>query len=200
MLLFFVATGSAMEPPVVVIRVVSHGWHTGIVVPRRELPKGLWLAGGDFSDDEFLEFGWGDAGFYQAESMSIWQSLRAAVVPSDAVLHVVGFQKPTDEFFRGSGVVAIDVSLGALDRLVRFFDQSVVKSRDGGVRPLGSGLYGHSYFYAAHGQYALFNNCNHWVARALQSAGLPIDPNDALTATSVFDQARRIGRVVREEP
>jgi len=188
------------EPRVITIYLVSHGWHTGIVVPRREIPKEFWSGETDFSDEEFLEFGWGDAGFYQAEKSPFWEALKAAILPSAAVLHVVGFSQPVAEFFSASGVVAIEVEPAAFYGLVRFLDQTIVKPADGAVTPMGAGLYGRSHFYEAHGEYTLFNNCNHWVARGLQSAGLPIDPGDATTAASVFDQAQGFGTILRHAP
>lgn len=188
------------EPPVFTIYLVSHGWHTGIVVPRRGLPKEFWPGETDFSEEEFLEFGWGDAGFYQAEKSPFWEALKAAILPSTAVLHVVGFTEPVAEFFPASGVVSIELKRDALYGLARFLDQSIVKRGDGAVTPMGPGLYGRSHFYEAHGKYTLFNNCNHWVARGLQSAGLPIDPGDAMTAASVFEQAQGVGTILRDAP
>lgn len=188
------------QSPVVTIYVVSHGWHTGIVVPRREIPKEFWDGGEDYSAADFLEFGWGDAEFYQEESPAFWRILTAAILPSDAVLHVVAFTIPVTEFFPVSGVVAIELPRDALYRLSRFLDETILKSRVGAVVPLGAGLYGRSRFYAAQGNYTLFNNCNHWVARGLNIAGLPVDPTDAMTASAVFDQVARFGTILRKEP
>jgi len=192
--------GAGVRPPSIKIYVVSHGWHTGIVVPRRDIPEELWHGGDDFPEAEFLEFGWGDEGFYRAATPEFFQSLKAALVPSPAVLHVVGFRGPVTEFFPASGVVSIDLGRKAFHGLARFFDETIVKPDEGEVFALDSGLYGDSRFYAAHGTYTVFNNCNHWVARGLHAAGLAIDPDQAMTATAVFDQAREIGTILRREP
>jgi uncharacterized protein DUF2459 len=54
----------------------------------------------------------------------------------------------------------------------------------------GPGLYGDSRFYPAWQQFNLFNTCNVWAARALRSAGLPIE--DAITKEGLMSQARAL--------
>lgn len=196
----FLGAGWAVDATPVTIYLVSHGWHTGIVVPRREIPEGFWRGGNDFPDAEFLEFGWGEEEFYRAEDPGFFQSFRAALFPSPAVLHVAGFQGPVTEFFASSGVVEIDLEREGFFRLAEFLDRTLVKPEHGEASAVGSGLYGDSRFYAAHGEYTLFNNCNHWVAQGLQTAGLAVDPDCAMTATAVFEQAQRIGKTLRPEP
>ena len=46
--------------------VVSHGWHTGIIVNRMDLTQAVPSLEDDFGSGEYLEIGWGDERFYQA--------------------------------------------------------------------------------------------------------------------------------------
>jgi hypothetical protein len=68
---------------------------------------------------------------------------------------------------------------------------------EGDLRPLGPGLYARSRFYAARGRYHVFNNCNHWTARTLGAAGLPVETEHALTEEQLMEQVRAAGIVVR---
>ncbi|MFO7315144.1 DUF2459 domain-containing protein, partial [Rhodothermus marinus] len=62
------------------------------------------------------------------------------------------------------------------------------------------GLYGReSFFYAAHGRYHLFNNCNHWVARALRAAGLPVHPGRTLTIRDLWRQIEPLSQAASPE-
>ena len=45
-------------------------------------------------------------------------------------------------------------------------------------------------FYASPSTFHMFENCNVWVARALQAAGLPVDPKASTTAGTLLRQVR----------
>ena len=181
------------------IYLTTHGWHTGIVLPVAPIPDGLWPELLDFSGQRYVEVGWGDEGFYRSKNVSAMEALKAALVPTKSVLHVVGFKSGIEEYFARSGIVEFAVSEEGFLGLVDYIHDTIERR---GVRRaplLGPGLYGMSGFYAAQGQYTLFNNCNHWVARGLRRAGIDVDPSDALTAGSVFQQAAAKGRVLRSD-
>jgi uncharacterized protein (TIGR02117 family) len=179
------------------IWVVGHGWHTGIVVRRSDISSALWPEHNDFTDSRYLEVGWGDREFYQAPDGGSRLALRAALVPGQSVLHVVGFDPPVGAYFAGSEVVEVRLSRRGFDELTRFIHTSYARDADGRAVKLGRGLYGRSQFYLATGTYHLLNTCNNWVARALRAAGCPITPAWAMTAGNVMDQVRQFGRAVR---
>ena len=64
----------------------------------------------------------------------------------------------------------------------------------GGVFAGRGGLYGDSSFYDAVGTYSLFNTCNTWTARGLQSAGFDIGTAFKARAASVMKFLRRLVR------
>jgi len=79
--------------------VVNHGWHTGLVIRRGDIPPGLWTEHAQAPPGEFLEAGWGEREFYQSRDPGLWLALRAALWPQASVLHLVGvwrslFQMP----------------------------------------------------------------------------------------------------------
>ena len=184
--------------PYKTIYLVSHGWHAGIVLRRADIPDGAWPVRGDFADARYLEVGWGDRDFYQTPNPHIGLILKAALLPSDSVLHVVGFSAAVPDFFRFSEIIRIELPAARFDQLSRTIAASFVTQADGNATPLGSGLYGESRFYLSGERYHLFNTCNVWTARVLRSAGFPIAA--AVRVEGLMSQARRFGVVVQSRP
>lgn len=132
-----------------VFQVVKHGWHVGIVVDKDEMASEGPLSCEGFSGAEHLEIGWGDARFYQAAEPSASLALRAALWPTASVIHIVGFSGDPANYFPASEVVDICVSRSEYKRMLDYIMESFKCRPDGGVIPLGPGLYGTSRFYKA---------------------------------------------------
>jgi len=171
------------------IWVVSHGWHTGVVVRRRDVPDDLWPQLRDFAGSEFVEVGWGERDFYMAPAGTSGMALRAAIVPSSSVLHVAGFSVWPERYFASSEVVEIAVSRRSLERLAAFVGDAYARDEAGAAIRLGPGQYPQSRFYLARETYHALKTCNTWTAKALRAAGCPVTPFHALTAGNVIDQA-----------
>jgi uncharacterized protein (TIGR02117 family) len=183
--------------PITEIVIVNHGYHAGIAVPRAALAeqasrRGLSALGyiaTRFADFDWLEIGWGDAGFYRyvptAESLTPELALRALFRPGNpSVLHVVGVKNDPRAMFANSDVVPIGLSDAGFARAADMLDSTFARDK-GSLMPeeLGPGLYGTGLFFRANGTFHLFNVCNHWIARVLDSAGIPTAP---LLATLPF--------------
>jgi len=190
-LLLTACTGSIpvqhdLAPAVSTIHVVHQGWHAGIVVRRADIPDEIWPEKRDFPEAEYLEIGWGDRDYYQARKPGVFATLKAALWPTDSVLHVVAFQGPVANFFPRRKVVTLPVSRDGLIRLLTYVDRSFDRQ---GVTPqpaVGHGLYGNSRFYAARDSFYLFSNCNRWVARAVRAAGYDI--REVITTGALFEE------------
>jgi uncharacterized protein (TIGR02117 family) len=171
----------------VTVRVVGHGWHTGLVVPREVVGPD----GGGAGTAPFLELGWGDRTFYQVPDAGIGLALEAAFASAGSVLHVTGLERAPAGPIPGLEIVTIELSRRGAEALARFVADAFV--RDGAGRPidLGPGLDPGSRFYAATGRYSLLYTCNTWIADALRAAGCPITPFWAATASTLIHQARR---------
>ncbi|MBI2562067.1 MAG: DUF2459 domain-containing protein, partial [candidate division NC10 bacterium] len=177
--------------------VVDHGWHTGLVVRRADIPEAIWPEHRDVPGSTFLEVAWGNRDFYIAEHPTLAMALKAAFVPTESVLHVAGFSQPPAEYFPAADeILVLDVSLRGFEELVRFVHEEYARDAEGRVIKLAPGQYPGSTFYLARGTYHLLNTCNTWVARALRAAGLPTTPAYAITAGNVMFQLRPLGRVV----
>jgi uncharacterized protein (TIGR02117 family) len=179
------------------IYVLSHGWHTGIVMRYADIPVPLWPEKADFLGRTYLEVGWGDEAFYRAPKVTLGMTLRAALKSQQSVLHVVGFDRAVAEYFPKSDIVALGVSEQGLAELVRFIHTSLKRPHGRRAEPLGAGLYGKSWFYPAKGRYSLSYNCNHWVAEGLRQAGVPMNVETAMTAGSVLYRASQVGERIR---
>ena len=185
--------------PVKTIHVINHGWHTGIVVRRADISGGAWPEGvrpehAEVADSEYLEFGWGAREFYMASEGTLGLALEAVLWPSPAVLHVVGFDGPVQQFFRQREIVEILVSDRGFQRLAAYIGAAHAKDGSGRTMAIGRGQYANSRFYAAREKYSLLKTCNTWTARALRAAGLPITSLYAVSAGNVMDQTRPLGR------
>ncbi|HXH04724.1 MAG TPA: TIGR02117 family protein [Candidatus Competibacteraceae bacterium] len=178
------------DQPHVPMLVVSHGWHTGLVLPRAALRPHLPALSGAFEDASWLEIGWGDAGFYPAEKITLGLALGALFGQHGSVLHVVAVPDDPDAYFTYSERVHLEISSAGLAALARFIDASFARDAAGRSLPLGAGLYGDSRFYRSREDYHMFNTCNAWTARALRQAGLPVAP--ALTAGGLLREVRRL--------
>ncbi len=190
---------------VTAIWVVSHGWHTGIVVRREDVPDGLWPQLRDFADSELVEIGWGERDFYMAPAGTSGMALRAALWPASSVVHVAGFRGAAERYFPASEVVEIKLSRRGFEKLATFIQDAYATEPANGAISLGPGQYPNSRFYLARERYHALKTCNSWTAKALRSAGCPVIPFYALTAGSVIHQATercggaRVGPPARQE-
>jgi len=181
------------------IYLIHHGWHAGIAFCQADLEGTDWPAEVFFPERRFVEVGWGEAGYYPDPDPGAGDALRAALWPTDAVLHVAAFDHPPARIFRGP-VRQIDLDSTAFRRLVAYVADYFKRDAQGGLEPVAPGLYGlESRFYAAKGRYHLFNNCNHWVARALRAAGLPVHPARALTLGDLWRQLEPLSQAASPE-
>lgn len=180
------------------IWVVSHGWHTGLVLPVRALPQDLCPEIAAYTGTPFVEIGWGDEGFYRASKITVLLTLDAIFIPDPSVLHVVAVPVPPHEYFNHSTIVAVELSKEGFTELSRFVCERFAREDNRPASPLGSGIYGTSYFFRANGDYYFPKTCNTWTARALRRAGLPMSWWYSLTASNVIYQLRGSGKVIRE--
>jgi hypothetical protein len=77
--------------------------------------------------------------------------------------------------------------------LCRYFNDSHQADKTGNRIFLGPGLYGKSRFYRSGEKYHLFNNSNHWTARALQTAGCRTGTEPLLTVDQLMKRGLECG-------
>jgi uncharacterized protein (TIGR02117 family) len=191
---------SEPEEPGKTIYLASHGWHAGIVIRHDDIPDTVWSEKRDFPDAEFLEVGWGDRDFYQTPDPHWAITLKAALLPTSSVLHIVGFNGSISAYFPYSEIIEIQLTESGFERLCRYIAASYAKDPAGNSVPLGTGLYGTSRFYQSSETYHLFKTCNVWTARALRTAGCPVTPAGTITVDNLMSRVRTFGKVIQPKP
>jgi uncharacterized protein (TIGR02117 family) len=171
--------------------VVSLGWHTRLAVRRADVPVDVWPERQEFGDVEYLEVGWGDRAFYQADDPTSGMAVRAAF-GTPAVLHVAGLPELCAAR-AGLAIVRIEVSPHGFERLLRVIHDSYERDAYGRPLPTRRGYDPLSRFYLATGRYHVFHTSNTWVAETLRAAGVPVTPALSFLAATLMAQARRVG-------
>jgi uncharacterized protein (TIGR02117 family) len=170
--------------------VLGYGYHTGLAVHARDLPQAAWPAQRDFSDADVFELGWGEREYYQREHPGAWLALRALLRPNASTLKVTAVTGPLSRRFPQSEILELRVSDTGFDRMVEFVRRAHEFDAAGDPIVLSTHAEERIRFYASPGTFHLFENCNVWIARALQAAGLPVDPKTAGTAGMLLRQVR----------
>lgn len=186
---------AAVDGDPVEIHVVSHGWHTGIVVPVDDRTLAACPPLAALGSHRALEIGWGDEGFYRAESISLGTTLRAIAIPTPTVLHVVGIDRPVAERFPYADIVRLSIGAAEYEAMLASIADTFASEV-----PVGPGIYGESRFFTARGKYWFPNTCNVWTLRTLATAGVPVTPLLGLRAEAAMHQLARSGTVERLAP
>ncbi len=176
------------------IFVISNGWHSSIVFARTDLPPDRIPEAADFPQSRFLEFGWGDAEYYPAEQVTFGMTLRAALMPTPAVVHVAGLSVAPARRYPKAEIIPLLLDAVGLGRLVNFIDASFERGGRARAIATGPGLYPTSRFYPAADRFHLLNTCNTWTARALVAAGFPVAEAGTASAEDLMLQVRLLGK------
>lgn len=175
------------------IYVYNNHWHTGFVVPTKQLSPTLKRYLARFGEEtKHVEIGWGDEGFYRAPKGTSGLAMRAMFFSRGSVLHVAGLTKEPPIHYRDFKVdlFRIRISDEGNRRLMDHLERTFATTQHGDAIELQPGLYGVSRFYRARGWYSLFHNCNNWLADGVRATGFPITPIYTSTADNVGWQIR----------
>jgi uncharacterized protein (TIGR02117 family) len=183
------------ERPVPVY-LVSHGWHVGIAIEKsyieHQLPEHA-----EMPQAAYLKFGWGDRRYYTDSDAGFWLMMRAALLPTRSVIHVVGIDMPVERYFSASRTVKVQVTEQGAQKMGEFIADRFRKNSDGTVLFAADGLYANSSFFEANGRYYLPKTSNRWTARALRQTGFPITTFYSFTSGNVIQQARKDGELIQ---
>lgn len=188
------------KPEKKIIYVVSHGWHTGVIIQKEDLLKKVPELGNYFPRTKkndiyyprhFIEIGWGDKDFYRTHQITSQITLKAMFMAQGSIMHMVDVTDDPDIFFKESVVKKIELESLGYERLLSYINISLQRNQQNQLIHLGIGIYGHSHFFESNGTYSLLNTCNKWTAKALQSGGIKISPTFKLTAGSIMRAINR---------
>lgn len=189
------ARSLAPEPKDRDVFIVEHGWHTGLIVDTRDLAEDDLPYFSMLRRHRYLEVGWGDATFFQADDPTIGMALDAMLTPGPAVLHVAAFDKDPGAFFKGQVVHRIPMTASGVQAVGRFVARSFADQTSSEPAATSPGDYGQdSRYVAATGSYYFPNTCNVWTANALQAGGADVSPTFAVTSRALLHQVRQIAK------
>lgn len=172
--------------------VVQQRWHTGIIFHTRDVNPGIWPEIERYQDRNFVDVGWGDERFYQAQGNPVGLAARAMLFPTRSALLVYPFNLPLRRAYgEESRIMRIPVNSDQFAALSRYAAENYLRDEEGNIQP--STIHGESdLFFLAKGKYHLFNTCNTWVARGFKQAGFDIRSFCVLNANQVFRQLEKI--------
>lgn len=161
--------------------VLQAGWHTGIVLRPEDISPSDWPEVANFLRHTYVDIGWGDEQFYQAEGNPPALAARAAIIPTSSVIHIVPFSVQPPNLYSGETFLKrIEATPEQFSALCRIISDSFERDENGNM--IESRINESSRnFFKARGKYHIFNTCNTWVVRCLKEAGFDVSPNGVIT-------------------
>lgn len=178
------------------VYIISQGWHTNIAVEKIHLVNHL-PDHNNIPEAQILMFSWGDEKYFPHPDPGTGLLLRAALIPTESVLHIVGIDIPVDQYFPTGRIVKIMVHESGVTRLAQFIANYLKYDEQGNPIFAAEGLYQNSAFFESKALYFFPRTSNRWVAQALRRTGYPITPFYALTANNVIKQASKYGQIIQ---
>lgn len=173
------------------IFVIRDGWHTGFVIPSDTIQSRLPELVSHFGNTPYIEFGWGDRGYYQTDDKSLGLMIRAVLWPTDSIVYTRAIPAEPELYFADTKIERLCLDHQQFALLVSFIENSFYRGEDGNIVFSQDGLVDNSLFFKGVGEYYLFNTCNTWTARGLKSAGQDISPAFKVQAGSVMRSLAR---------
>ena len=148
-------------------------------------------------DTMYLKLGWGDRSYYPNNDAGFMLMLRAAFIPTRSVIHVVGIDRPVDQYFPSSAVVKVMISEQGAVQMGKYIADQFNKT-NGSIQVAADGLYPNSTFFEARERYYFPKTSNKWTAKVLRESGYPISPFCAITSSNVINQAAKHGEIIQK--
>ena len=187
-------TGNANSDLNKVIFVTSNGWHSGISLLKTDIPPDLLPEVENFPSARFIDIGRGDKTIYPTNQLTIYNILRAALVPTPAVIHMVGLQSQPWDSFPKAEVISLQITNKNFYRLVKFIDATFERFGEKRAKAIQKGLYSSSLFYPSKGSFHIFNTCNNWTASALEAGGFDISLLGTFSADRLMQEVRTLSQ------
>ena len=181
----------------VVVHILDNGFHTDLAVPRGALEAGggpLAKASRTLGPGNWILVGWGDAKFYVDQSPMgdrLLDGGRAFFHPGNAsVVMLDPFQGDPTARFAPDARRSLRLSSAGFTRL-RGRVEASLDLRQGGPRLAAARAGDDARFFASRETFWIGYLCNHWTARLLNAAGVPIRPLRAATSAEVMAAVQR---------
>lgn len=173
------------------IYVVKHDHHSGLILPADSAaiihPQILSDYRAQTGNDPIMwEYGWADEQYFTASYGNFGLATRALIVPTTSLLHVIGLNRTPETYFKTVKYKKLTIKRHEYLAMLDYIRRSAATDQEGRLTQTIEAPNPDRLFYRSRGEYALFNNCNHWTANALRTAGVDIKPT--LMASGIFRQ------------
>lgn len=172
-----------------VVYVVRRAWHSGVAISAEDWARRDSSLLSSFPGARYLEFGWGDAVYYQADEPTSGMAI-ASLWPGATVMEVIPVRDMPAQVTGDYEAVALHVSQAELAAIAAAVEESFVQP----VSPTGKTYLtaaGEARFYPARGKFHAFRTCNRWTSEVLKLAGCAVRPGLTVTAGQVMGAAKR---------
>jgi len=175
----------------ITIRLWSNGWHANIALPAGVLDENHPLRT-LFPEKSYFLIGWGARDYYMAEKAGFFDGLKAIIPPTPPAIHVIAGDNPVEEgLWPPQDMVEFAISESGVRAMGERIAAIISFDEQGEPIIVGEGrVAGASHFLAAKGNFHLFNMCNHWTARLLRDAGVPLSPWLSFAASGLLSAAK----------
>lgn len=178
------------------IFLIKQRWHTAIVLQTSDIDSNFFPIVKQFREYKMIDIGWGDEEFYQYPDFDWELAYRALFIPTSSTLRIEGISISRELYFDLSEIVVkLILSDEQFIKILRYIDDTFYRNENQEII-LSSKVGGQIIFYAAKGEYHLFNTCNTWLAKCLNNAGLNIK-TDIILTEQLFQEAAKIGDVIK---
>jgi len=190
--------GDIIPPGQYTVYIINSSIHTGIIIPVDKESSRAISALNYFKDFQFADIGWGEETAYQDLEDNYWHYVKAVIISNPSVNSIEGYRSLGDGFYSWSDfTVMLSLSSVQYSRLISFIGNSFTKDRGNEVIITSKRHLGQMIFFKSVYRYHMFNTCNTWVARALQSSGLDVSPFFVITANQLYNEIKNRGTVLK---
>ena len=178
------------------IFLIKQRWHTAIVLQTSDIDSNFFPIVKQFREYKMIDIGWGDEEFYQYPDFDWELAFRALFIPTSSTLRVEGISISRELYFDLSEIVVkLIISDEQFIKILKYIDDTFYRNENQEII-LSSKAGGQIIFYAAKGEYHLFNTCNTWLAKCLNHAGLNIK-TDIILTEQLFQETAKISDVIK---
>ena len=162
----------------------NNGLHTHLLFSAQEVRAYVPTLQAYFPDATWIQIGWGDYQYYGNPEQTKWMGVKALFTPTAAIMGILGVNAIPEDIPKKRKLYKIPLDTGHWNAVLVFVCGHLKLDNANQiteVRVKGNG----EVFFEAHGTYTIFNSCNHWTARVLETAGLAMKPRRSFSPNYV---------------
>lgn len=180
------------------VYIAKIAWHVGILMEIDSLVLLNLPELSDFSNFNYVDVGWGDEDFYQSgDEFDLYLAAKAIFVPTKSVIRIQGYTDTIDKITdRRDFVIELNLDNNQFSNFCNFIRKSFARSDSNTIILSDERFGGIINFYKSIQKYHIAYTCNTWVADAVESAGLNVEPDNVITADELFLELVKVGIIL----